>query len=157
VHLDEIVKQVVMEQAATSPLHQIQCHIEPSETPYLVSGDRARLLQVLTNLLQNAVKYSPIGGPVAISLSQTCSQNEDGNIKVQIQDTGIGIPSEAQEHLFERFYRAPNSTGSSTKGIGLGLYVVAEFVHLHDGTIHVESNGIPGEGSRFILTFPILR
>ena len=77
-------------------------------------------------------------------------------IEVRVKDQGIGIPSDAQPHLFERFYRAPNTEGSNVRGVGLGLYVVAEFLRLHGGTVRVESSGIMGEGSCFIFTLPLL-
>ena len=73
-----------------------------------------------------------------------------------ITDKGIGIPKEALPRLFERFYRAPNIQSTKTKGIGLGLYLVAELLHMHGGTIRVESSGIYSEGSRFIFTLPAL-
>jgi len=76
--------------------------------------------------------------------------------EVSVQDQGIGIPKEAQSRLFERFYRASNIAGGQTRGVGLGLYIVAEFLRLHGGTIRVESSGIVGEGSRFIFTLPLL-
>jgi signal transduction histidine kinase len=75
---------------------------------------------------------------------------------VCVADKGIGIPQEALPRLFERFYRAQNMQGSKTKGIGLGLYVVAELLHMQGGTIHAESSGILGEGSRFIFTLPAI-
>jgi signal transduction histidine kinase len=136
-------------------MHQLSYVSSPAPHPYLTHGDKARLLQVFANLLQNAIKYSPLGGPITISLVQRCNSNNQTVIEVKIQDKGMGIASEAQPHLFERFYRAPDVIGNSTKGIGLGLYVVAEFLHLHGGTIHVESSGIPGEGSCFIFTLPL--
>ena len=77
-------------------------------------------------------------------------------IEVSVQDQGVGIPKDAQSRLFERFYRAPNIVGGQTRGVGLGLYIVAEFLRLHGGTIRVKSRGILGEGSRFIFTLPLL-
>ncbi len=129
-------------------------HITQSDTPYFVRGDSARLQQIFANLLQNAIKYSPLGGPITIFLSQR-QEKDDKYVEIRIQDRGIGIPPDAQPHLFERFYRAPNSIGSKARGVGLGLYVVAEFVRLHGGTIHVESSGVVGEGSCFIVTLPL--
>ena len=84
--------------------------------------------------------------------------NGDGKvyIEVRVQDKGIGIPKDAQARLFERFYRAPNIHGDKTRGIGLGLYIVAQLLRIHGGTIAVESNGNLGEGSRFIFTLPML-
>jgi len=154
ISLEIIVKQSVENHAATSPIHHISYHITQSDTPYFVRGDSARLQQIFANLLQNAIKYSPLGGPITIFLSQR-QEKDDKYVEIRIQDRGIGIPPDAQPHLFERFYRAPNSIGSKARGVGLGLYVVAEFVRLHGGTIHVESSGVVGEGSCFIVTLPL--
>ncbi|QBD82724.1 GAF domain-containing sensor histidine kinase [Ktedonosporobacter rubrisoli] len=155
INLVEIVKQAVAAQSTTSTQHEISYVIEPAEHPYLVYGDRARLLQIFANLLQNAIKYSPFGGPITVSLAQR--PGEDGSMIIEacVTDKGIGVPPEAQEHLFERFYRASNTELSKTRGVGLGLYVVAELLRLHNGTIHVESSGLAGEGSRFVLTLPL--
>jgi signal transduction histidine kinase len=121
-------------------------------------GDKARLLQIFANLLQNAIKYSSHGGSISITLTQQYTADEDKPmIEVRVKDTGIGIPPDAQGRLFERFYRAPNTEGSNVRGVGLGLYVVAEFLRLHGGTIRVESTGIPGEGSCFIFTLPLIK
>lgn len=90
------------------------------------------------------------------SLRQYCNEEGQWLAEVCVADKGIGIPKEAQGRLFERFYRAPNSDGNKVRGVGLGLYVVAEFLRLHNGTIRVESSGIAGEGSRFIFTLPLI-
>lgn len=156
VNLEEVVKQSVANHSATSPIHQISYKIEQSQQPYLVDSDKPRLQQIFANLLQNAIKYSPLGGPITISLKQ-CKHGAGQNIiEICVEDKGIGIPKEAQPRLFERFYRAPNIEGSGARGVGLGLYVVAELLRLHGGTIRVESSGIEGEGSRFIFTLPLL-
>ncbi len=157
VDVAEIVKQVVTNYQGTSELHELSYTIAPSEHPYLVQGDSSRLLQVLANLIQNAIKYSPLGGPISVSLSQALSnETQQRIIEICVADTGIGIPQESLPRLFERFYRAPNTQSSKTKGIGLGLYIVAELIRLHGGTIHAESTGIMGDGSRFIFTLPTL-
>lgn len=156
VDLAEIATQVVADHRDTSPNHQITCCIQPSQHPYLVKGDGARLLQVLTNLVQNAIKYSPHGGPVIVSLHHHKNNVDKATIELCIEDKGIGVPRDAQSHLFERFYRASNTQGNKARGIGLGLYLVAELLRLHGGTIRVESSGVPGEGSRFICLLPAL-
>lgn len=156
INLAEIAQQVVADHSATSPNHSIRCTIEPASQPYLVKGDSARLLQVLANLVQNAIKYSPYGGPITVSLGQHTNGQGASLIEVCVADKGIGVPKDAQAHLFERFYRAPNIEGNKARGIGLGLYVVAQLLQMHGGTIHVESSNICGEGSRFILTLPLL-
>jgi signal transduction histidine kinase len=155
INLEDIVKQAVATHAATSSLHHISYSIAPHEHPYFVMGDKARLLQIFANLLQNAIKYSSQGGPINVTLTQYAANEDKTIIEVRVKDKGIGIPPDAQGRLFERFYRAPNTEGSNVRGVGLGLYVVAEFLRLHGGTIHVESTGIPGEGSCFIFTLPL--
>lgn len=154
--LEKVVTEAVNTQSQTSTEHTIRAVIEPGECPYIIKGDRARLLQIFANLLQNAIKYSPLGGPITVTLHQYRDAENRWQAEICVADKGIGIPIEAQARLFECFYRAPNSEGNKTRGVGLGLYVVAEFVRLHSGTIRVESSGMMGEGSRFILTLPLI-
>jgi PAS domain S-box-containing protein len=156
IHLEEVVKETIAHHSSTLTNHTIHCHIEPSQQPYILKGDKTRLLQIFANLLQNAIKYSPFGGPIMVSMKQFINSEGKGMINVCIEDKGIGVPKDAQPYLFERFYRAPNIGGNQVRGIGLGLYLVAEFLSLHGGSIHVESDGIVGEGSRFIFTLPLL-
>ena len=156
IQLEEVLKETITQHSATLTNHAIHYHVEPSKHPYVLKGDKARLLQIFANLLQNAIKYSPFGGPITVSMAQCIDSEGKGMIKVCIEDKGIGVPKDAQPYLFERFYRVPNIGGSQVRGVGLGLYVVAQFLSLHGGSIHVESNGIVGEGSRFIFTLPLL-
>lgn len=156
INLEEIVVESVNNNNTTSTLHSISYIIEPAAHPYIIHGDRARLLQIFANLLQNALKYSPPEGSITISLTQIITKEGKPMAEISVQDQGIGIPKDAQVRLFERFYRAPNIAGGQTRGVGLGLYIVAEFLHLHNGTIRVESSGIIGEGSRFIFTLPLV-
>ncbi|GER91464.1 hypothetical protein KDW_56260 [Dictyobacter vulcani] len=152
----EITAAMVAKYSMTATNHQINCIIQPAPAPYRLRGDRARLQQIFVNLLQNAIKYSPLGGPITITLAQPPAGHDAPTIEIVIADKGIGVPLDAQDHLFERFYRAHNIGNSQTSGIGLGLYIVAEFLRLHGGSISVQSSGIPGEGSRFIITLPLL-
>ncbi len=156
IDLAKVAEQVVATHSETLTDHQISCHIASSDHPYIVIGDEARLKQVFANLIQNAIKYSPLGGPVTLSLCQheDIEGNERRTIEVHVEDRGIGIPTDALPRLFERFYRGSNIDGNRTRGIGLGLYIVAELIHMHGGAIHAESDGIPGQGSRFIITLP---
>jgi PAS domain S-box-containing protein len=156
IDMKEIIAESVNNHSATSTLHAISYTIEPAKRPYMVNGDRARLLQIFANLLQNAIKYSPPEGAITVTLKQIRIGGKQPMIEVSVQDQGIGIPKDAQSRLFERFYRAPNIVGGQTRGVGLGLYIVAEFLRLHGGTIRVKSRGILGEGSRFIFTLPLM-
>ena len=151
-----MLKETIAHHNAALTNHTIHYHIEPSDYPYILKGDKARLLQIFANLLQNAIKYSPFGGPISISMAQCVSSEGKGMVEVCIEDKGIGVPKDAQPYLFERFYRAPNIGGSQVREVGLGLYLVAEFLSLHGGSIHVESDGVVGEGRRFIFTLPLL-
>ena len=156
VDLSALAQQVILRYSTISKEHNIGCIIESFERSYLVMGDRARLQQIISNLVENAIKYSPLGGTIKVCLRCYSSNQGKSNIEVSVEDNGIGIPKDAQPRLFERFYRAPNIERSNTRGIGLGLYIVAQLLKLQDGSIRVESSGIPGEGSRFIFTLPAL-
>jgi two-component system phosphate regulon sensor histidine kinase PhoR len=115
----------------------------------LVMADRQRLLQVLLNLVRNAIIYTPDGGIVSISLSQA----EPGYLALSVADTGIGIAPEDQLHIFDRFYRADASRSRASGGFGLGLAIVRDFVVAMGGAIEVEST--VGEGSRFCVRLRI--
>ena len=130
--------------------------VEDAPTPYRVRGDATRLTQIISNLLQNAIKYNLLDRDIMVTLRQILDVNGSMVIEGRVIDHGIGIPKEAQPHLFERFYRAPNVEGGKTRGVGLGLYIVAELLRLHGGTIRVESSGVYGKGSTFIFTLPLL-
>jgi signal transduction histidine kinase len=145
-----------MQHSTTSPIHQINYSCAASAKPYLIRGDQARLQQIFVNLLQNAIKYSPLGGPITFSVRQQHTLHAPPSIEIVVADKGIGVPPEAQHHLFERFYRAPNIGSNQAGGIGLGLYVVAEFLRLHGGSICVKSSGVAGDGSSFVVTLPML-
>jgi signal transduction histidine kinase len=155
-NIDDILKDIIMKHSTTSTIHQVSYYCADSAVPYLIQGDQARLQQIFVNLLQNAIKYSPAGGPIALTVRQQHRPQTPASIEIVVSDKGIGVPPEAQQHLFERFYRAPNIGHNQTGGIGLGLYVVAEFLHLHGGSICVESSGIAGDGSSFVVTLPLL-
>jgi PAS domain S-box-containing protein len=156
VDLAAIAREVIEQSSTTNAEHTITCIIEDCDRPYLVKGDRTRLRQVIANLVENAIKYSPFGGPVTLKMRRCFSSQREHLIEVCVDDKGIGIPPEALPRLFERFYRAPNTTHSNAKGVGLGLFLVAQLLHLHGGEIRAESSGMLGEGSRFVFTLPAL-
>jgi PAS domain S-box-containing protein len=119
----------------------------PPHGPLLVKADRDRLRQVLANLIDNAIKYSPAGGTIEVRLSR---MNSSGVIEVA--DEGIGIPPEGRERIFEKFYRLdPNMTGG-VGGSGLGLYISRELVRSMHGSLTVES--ALGSGSTFRVVLP---
>jgi two-component system, OmpR family, sensor kinase len=122
-------------------------HPTPQQGEQQVSAvfDRERLRQALSILLDNAVKYTPEGGRLTMSIVE-----EDGSVGVEVADTGIGIPEDQIPHVFERFYRAEEAR--STEGLGLGLSIARQIAEDHRGSIEVRSK--PGEGSTFIIRIP---
>jgi signal transduction histidine kinase len=113
-------------------------------------ADEMRLRQVLLNLLNNALKYSPEGTDVEIA-----ADAEEGRIKVGMRDHGLGIPLADQERLFERFTRLDRDINSPVRGAGLGLYICKQLVWAMGGQIEVESAGQSGDGSLFSFTLQI--
>lgn len=113
-----------------------------------VMGDRGRLQQVIVNLLDNAIKYTPRGGTVRIN---TLQSGREGVL--EIRDTGIGIPSEAIAHVFERFYRVDDARSRDSGGVGLGLAIVKAICNAHGASIEVRST--VGVGSRFSIRLPL--
>ncbi len=115
-------------------------------------ADRRRLAQVLRNLLDNAIKFSPPGAAVRL-VAERAVPDRPPRVVLKVIDTGIGIPPADHENIFRRFYRVDPSRAKSTPGTGLGLAIVRHLVRLHQGTIHVDS--APGHGSTFTVKLPI--
>jgi PAS domain S-box-containing protein len=137
---------------ATSTLFEERGHelkLEFGEVPLMVNGDSTRLAQVFTNLLSNSAKYTNAGGKVTISANQ-----QDGSAVVVVKDNGIGIPNESLDHVFDLFSQVRLSQGQTESGLGIGLSVVRTLVHMHGGTIEVESAG-RGHGSAFTIRLPL--
>ena len=134
-----------VEPSLTQHTMQLDC----SHEPLIIVGDELRLGQVLRNLIHNAVKYSPAGGPVTIQVEQ-----RENCVCVAVTDQGLGIPQEAQAQLFERFYRADDIRSRGISGMGLGLYVVKEIVALHGGSLDVKSAVAKGSTFTFCLPMP---
>jgi len=112
-----------------------------------VQGDRARVKQVVVNLLDNAIKYTPEGGTVALIVSV-----QNGKAVLEVQDTGIGIPPQALPRVFDRFFRVDSARARPQGGAGLGLSIVKSICTAHNG--RVEASSKPGEGSRFRVELP---
>ncbi|HMA33249.1 MAG TPA: PAS domain S-box protein [Chloroflexia bacterium] len=128
-----------------APHHPLILELHPL-LPVL-SGDRDKLTQVVTNLLNNAVKYSPAGGAICIR-----SQAEGHTVHVQVADQGVGIPPDALGTIFERYARVESAAGRHIQGTGLGLPIVRQIIEMHGGTVWVEST--LGAGSTFHFTLP---
>ena len=112
------------------------------------AGDERKFKQILLNLLSNAVKFTPEGGRVGVKASVV-----NGSVEVAVSDTGIGIPPEDQEAIFEEFRQASTEHAGKREGTGLGLTLTRKFVELHGGTIGVKSQ--VGQGSTFTFTLPV--
>jgi PAS domain S-box-containing protein len=126
--------------------HRLELRVP--DAPVVVMGDELRLEQVLQNLVQNAIKYSPHGGTIHVRV-----EAHGDTARAAVSDEGIGIPADALPKLFARFYRARNVESWHITGMGMGLFVVKEIMTLHGGTVMVES--VEGEGSTFTIQLPM--
>jgi len=146
--LDLLINELVSLFSILAEQKNLVLEIGPLEE-VMIEGDKIRLQQLFTNLIDNAIKYT-FKGLVQISLEK----NKEMAV-VRIRDTGIGIPKEEQENIFKRFYRVDKSRSRETGGVGLGLSIAQWIAQAHHGRIEVESD--PGRGSTFIVYLPILR
>lgn len=142
-NINKLVEEIIEEKQPVIKSHQLVSCLCPVKE---ILGDKLRLMQVLDNIISNAVKYSPEAKKINISTEQ-----EDGWVTVSVQDEGIGIPSTDRKKIFDRFFRSPESS-RTFPGIGLGLYISNEIVKRHKGKITVEGNA--GKGSTFKISFP---
>jgi PAS domain S-box-containing protein len=141
-----LVGRIVADVQPTLTQHTLT--LSDPERVLIISGDALRLEQVIQNLLQNAIKYSPAGGEIAVRVEQ-----REQMACVAVTDQGIGIPADALPRLFQRFYRASNVDAGGISGLGIGLYVVKEIVTLHGGAVEVTSTA--GQGSTFTFCLPL--
>ncbi|XHF22538.1 HAMP domain-containing histidine kinase [Corallococcus interemptor] len=139
----------VMERIQVSrPERQGVLSLEVPDGPLVGRWDEQRLDQLLTNLVENALRYSPPGTPVRVRVCE-----EDGQVRMDVEDRGIGIPEESLPQLFTPFFRARNATEHYAGGLGLGLAICREIVERHGGRIQARSEG-PGKGTCFTVWLP---
>ncbi len=146
VHLPRLAEKIVDGFRTQTDIHDFEIDFPPDFPPVL--GDPQRLREALSNLISNAVKYSPQGGTIWVG-----GRVDNQSVTVYVADQGIGIPPEEQERIFERFHRVESGLHRRTDGAGLGLYLVKAIVEAHGGHIWVES--APGRGSIFMFTLPL--
>jgi signal transduction histidine kinase/CheY-like chemotaxis protein len=128
---------------------QVELHASLDATHARILGDPARLQQVAWNLLTNAVKFTARGGRIDVSLVE----HPDGRVEFRVSDDGIGIPSRALPHIFDRFWQAEGHASEQRQGLGLGLAIVRHVTELHGGIVAVHSDG-DGRGTSFTVTLP---
>jgi two-component system sensor histidine kinase BaeS len=166
VELDHLVEEVAKEGEILGREKNVRVTIKGLE-PLVLQGDAQRLKQLLRNLVDNAVKYTPAGGEVSISAavlpsgSAAVSEPQHRStaapqhvVEIAVQDTGVGIPPEALPRVFERFYRVDPARSRETGGAGLGLCIAKTIAEAHGGAIEVQST--PGAGSTFTVRLPLL-
>jgi len=147
VQLDRLMHDAVESVSGLARSHELDLELELEPVPD-VSGDRERLMQLLGNLLSNALKFTPAGGTVTARTFV-----EDGYVVGEVEDTGIGIPVAEQERLFQRFFRSSTATAQAIPGTGLGLVISKAIAEAHGGTIGIRSE--PGRGTSFRVELPI--
>lgn len=144
VELTAILEQQIALFSAQSGRHKLSLRMKGELS---VTGDEDRLRRVMANLISNAIKYSPDGGEVTVEATRS-----NGNVLIAVEDHGIGIPPEARERVFDRFYRVDSSETRQIGGTGLGLALVREIMKAHGGDVGVDS--VEGRGSRFWIKLP---
>ncbi|HTI14335.1 MAG TPA: GAF domain-containing sensor histidine kinase [Dictyobacter sp.] len=166
IYLPELVASAVEELELTAIDHGVSITIEIAENFPPLFADAIRLQQVLRNLISNALRFTPSTGKIIISayIDQSGEESRRGEeelleqpikqVKLRIQDTGIGIPPEFHARIFERFFQVPGHNAMIAGGQGLGLAIVKKIVELHGGNVVVES--APAQGSSFICFLPCL-
>ena len=148
IHIDTLMREVASTLIPATGLHIVQTHFSDQLPPVIADADRLR--QVLSNLISNAVKYSPQGGVITLG---ACPGNEE--VVAWIADEGLGIPETALPQLFTKFFRVDNQDTRSIGGTGLGLSLVKNIVEAHQGRVWVEST--LGQGSTFFFSLPLAK
>ncbi|HLN63281.1 MAG TPA: ATP-binding protein, partial [Symbiobacteriaceae bacterium] len=146
-HLAELAEETAGRLASKAESLGVDLRIEVSSDLPAIQGDPGRLAQVMLNLVDNALKYTPAGGSVTVA-----AEDLGQSVRVKVIDTGAGIPKIDLPRLFERFYRVDKARSRATGGTGLGLSIVKHIVEAHGGSVGVESE--IGEGSTFYFTLP---
>jgi two-component system phosphate regulon sensor histidine kinase PhoR len=123
--------------------------------PATVEGDAGQLERVLTNVIENAVKFTPAGGTVSVEVHPATGPAGRPAVMVVVADTGMGIPADELPQVFDRFFRAANAQSEVVPGTGLGLAIVREIVQAHGG--EVTASSVLGEGTTFRISLPVRR
>jgi signal transduction histidine kinase/CheY-like chemotaxis protein len=153
VRIGHILEQVV--DAIRPSLFQrtLTLQIQPELEQTWVDGDEVRLVQVFNNLLVNAIKFTPAGGTIEVRARRE-HKDADGEVVIEVQDSGIGIAPQELQRIFDLFYQAPQNVDRARGGLGLGLPIVKSLVQMHGGTVHATSAG-PGQGTCIAVRLPV--
>jgi len=144
-----VLREIVVRQAERAKdSHRVELHLPAG--PLVAAADRDKLRQVVLNLVDNAIKYSPDGGAIDVTATRQLDM-----VEIRVKDHGIGISAADQRNLFRKFFRADARMTRGIRGIGLGLYLTRGFVTAMGGRIRVESEA--GKGSTFIVDLPLRR
>ena len=156
-HIGSVVERTLamIKPLADKKRHRLHSFID-TDLPF-ISGDEERLVQVLANLLDNAIKYTPEGGQITVAArrippAKNKAAAQDNGIELSVADSGIGIPVQDRPRVFERFYRVDKARSRELGGTGLGLAIVKHIVEGHGGQVWVEGN--QPTGSRFVVRLP---
>ncbi len=149
IDLRRLVQDAVEALRAASESHQHQLEVRVPDQPVWVDADTARMLQMVENLIGNAIKYTPDQGRIAVELT-----TEDGVALLQVEDNGRGIDAAELDHIFDMFIQGDHTLERSHGGLGVGLTLVRNLVEMHGGSIQAHSDG-PGHGSTFFLRVPV--
>lgn len=123
-----------------------------ADVPY-IDMDANKIRMVLENLVDNAIKYTPSGGDLSIKISDSRLNSAEGSIEVSVTDSGIGIPTNDTDKVFQKFFRAGNAIQKEPNGSGLGLFIARDIIEKHNGAIWFENR--PGNGTTFTFTLPL--
>jgi signal transduction histidine kinase len=149
VDLRDAVRSAIGDVSAEIEAARHRLSTDQASEPLMVDGDAMRLAQVVTNLLHNAVKYTPDGGEIRIT-----TRRDNGDAVLIVGDDGIGLEPEMLNRIFDTFAQGPHDPARAPAGLGLGLTLVRRLIELHGGTVEARSGGL-GEGSEFIVRLPL--
>ena len=149
VDLRELLAQSVRLFEPAVAQQRITLTVDDGGKPLLLHADPVRVDQIVTNIVSNAIKYTPEGGHVELSIGQ-----EDGQAAIRVKDDGVGIAEERINAIFELFAQAENAIGRAQGGMGIGLALVRNLVQLHNGSVEAKSDGV-GKGSEFVVRLPL--
>jgi two-component system, chemotaxis family, CheB/CheR fusion protein len=154
VDLTRVAEMAIEEARMTAPARTVRLEARKKDQPLIVRGDEGRLLQVMNNLLNNAIIHAPQSDRIDLRLSRTNTNSGPPQAQVEVRDYGPGISPEHLKTIFNRFYQISDDKRQSRSGLGLGLFIAKNIIEQHGGEITVQSE--PGDGSAFIFKLPLI-